>query len=530
MKTKSSFFIFSFLLAWSVNGFAQNTLGQNQYKSPVDQFLTIDRITVSPFFDNADGIYARPLERHLIESLKEKHRFNFIPSSSDFPPTAPEAFLRDSELVKTFSAKENVDAFLSARVTNFPSSLEISMYLFLAKDGDPLVQGELKNLKNDSIEFLQSQMDLLVEQVFGRIPYSGQVMSREGLRVTVNLGTKDGLRKGDELTAVQFLKLNRHPKLKFLINSEKEVIGKIKLLKVEPTLSFGAITMEKEKGVLEKGSKINELGEVRYSDIDVGLEDVSQKNEVKENYAFGKNPREWRPLEAPVFGQVYGRVGLMRFQQNTSLSGVGALSSKDDFAPMVDLGGELWITSEWTAHAQIRQGLVSVSNPRSGSTPSTLSQSLSAYELLFGYRFRFAAQGPASFAEPFVGYFKHELYSDTAQPEVYTSMKYSGLKVGLLGEFPITADDLWRGGGKVSFTLLSNLSESPVTSGAGSENNVVQFQFYGSRALSTRLRILGAVDFEQLSTNFSGTGSRTESADSASLRYMIFSGGASYSF
>src|SRR5690606_33092551 len=140
----------------------------------------------------------------------------------------------------------------------------------------------------------------------------------------------------------------------------------------------------------------------------------------------------------------------IRFNQSLDVSGVGNLSASNMFAPMVDLEGEVWITPEWTAHAGVKQGLISVSNPRSGASPSDLSQSLTAYEMLFGYRFRFGPSGPASFVEPYLGYFKHKLFTDNSQPEAFTTMEYSGLKFGVMGEFPITDDNIWSMGGRVS--------------------------------------------------------------------------------
>ncbi len=505
-------------------------MGQSQYLSPEDQVFQIERLTVSPFFDNADGIYARPLERHLIDSLSKGHRFNFIPSTSGQKPTSPEAFMRNSNEAQNFGKSEKVDGFFSGRVTQYPEGIQISLYFFLTRDGDPLVQGELKNLKNNSIEFLKGQLDILVKQMLERLPYSGRILSREGLRVTVNLGSKDGMKKGQELTAVQFLSVNRHPKLKFLINTKKEVVGKIKLLKVEPTLSFAAVVFEKEKDILQKGTKIDKIEEVHYSDVETGFEPVAgEANLSGKESIFGKDPVEWKPLPKPVFGMVKAKAGLTRFQNNLNLTGVGGLSASSNFAPIVDLEGELWVTAEWTVHAQIKQGLVMVSNPRSGSTPTDLSQTFTAYELLAGYRFRFGPAGPSSFAEPFFGYYKHEFFADSTQPETFNTMKYSGFKVGVMGEFPITKDEKWRGGGKASFAVTSSLSESPVTSGSAS-NNVIQFQFYGSKALSARLRALASIDFEQFSSSFSGSGTRSDAATSSSLRYTSLTGGVSYSF
>lgn len=504
------------------------TVGQNQYKSPADDLLSVDRITVSPFFDNADGIYARPLEEHLTKLVSGNHRFNFIRSSSLAQPTAPEEFERNTSAVMTYGNSQKVDSFFSARISKLPSGTNILLDFFLVKDGTLLVQGELKNLKNDSIDFLKGQMDMLAGQILARLPYSGRVMSREGLRVTVNLGSKDGLKKGDELTVVQIVKLNRHPKFNFLISSDKEVIGKIRLLKVEPTLSFAAVTMEKEKGVVERGTKIDALGEVRYQDIDVGLGregDITDR--ADSHVAFGDNPREWRPLESPVFGRVQAKLGLLRFNQNMDVTGVGTLRASNQFAPIVDLDGEVWLTPEWTVHAGTKQALVPVKNPR---THGDSSQSLSAYELLFGYRFRFGPTGPASYVEPYLGYFRHKLFTDNSQPEAFTTMDYTGFKLGVMGEFPVTEDLIWTVGGRLSMALNPSLSESPVSSGRSSKNTINQFQVYGSKAISSRVRLVGAIDFEQYSTNFSGAGTRAESATTSSLRYMAFTFGGNYSF
>ncbi|NCN95122.1 MAG: hypothetical protein GW917_00190, partial [Bdellovibrionales bacterium] len=520
-----------FYFGLSTGGFAQPVMGQNQYLSPEDKIFDIDRISVSAFFDNAQGIYSRPLERHLVDRLSKSHRFNFIPASSSLKPVSPEALLRDPQAAKTFGQSEKVNAFFSGRISQFPTGLQMSVYLFLTQDGTPLIQGELKNLKNDSIEYLQGQLDILLKQILERLPYSGRVLSRTDLSVTVNLGEKDGIRKGQELTAIQFISVTRHPKLKFLINTKKEIVGKIKILKTEPTLSFGAVTFEKEKEIIQKGTKIDTLETVEYSDIETGFEGIKPKSKDLSNQEsiFGENPKAWKPMNRPAFGRVIGKAGLTRFQHNIDVSGVGGLSASTNFAPVIDLEGEVWITSEWTAHAQVKQGLIMVSNPRVGSSPSDLSQTMSSYELLLGYRFRFGPSGPSSFAEPFLGYYKHELFADSTQPQTFTTMKYSGFKMGVMGEFPVTKDEVWRAGGKVSYAVTSNLSESPVTSG-GSSNNVIQFQFYGSKALSARLRVLGSLDFEQFSSSFSGRGTRTEAATSSSIRYMTFTGGAAYSF
>jgi hypothetical protein len=406
------------------------------------------------------------------------------------------------------------------------------MSMFLTKDGKLLAQAVLKDYKQFNLEDLKEQTQRLLQEIVARLPYAGRVLSRDSNRVTVNLGQKDGLQKGQMLSVIQIVQAHRHPKFNFLVKTEKEIFGKIKVLKVDETLSFGVVVSEKERGAIQKNAKIGSLDFVTYGGsetlaLNPPAEDALATREDGA-IAFGKDPKEWKPEQPASFGQVGARFGISQFSESTQVAGVGALEASTFLAPSVLLEGELWITPEWTFRARFKQGIVPVKNPRSGSTPGDLNQSMTYYEAVAGYRLRFGPYGWSPYAEPFLGFMNYKLFTDNASPEAYTSQQYSGFKFGVNGAAPLGQGGEYGIGGEFAMVWKPKVRESPITSGDAGDAQVVQFGVLGFKKLSERLKLQGDIDFEMYSANFTGSGTRAEAASSSSHRYTTFSAGLYY--
>ena len=122
----------------------------------------------------------------------------------------------------------------------------------------------------------------------------------------------------------------------------------------------------------------------------------------------------------------------------------------------------------------MRYGIISV------TSPEKIQESLTDYEMLVGYKFRFGPSIWSPYAEPFVGYMDYRLYADAQQPGAHDMMEYSGFKIGIQGGAPLTADDVWSMGGRISFILSPELRESPYSSGSSATNNINQFDVWGA--------------------------------------------------
>ena len=154
------------------------------------------------------------------------------------------------EDVKKILQAGKSEAALTTKLIKGPRGISITMTLFVGRDGLPLLQETLTDYKGFEISDIRSQAARLFENIKNRMPFRAAILSRRGQQVTLNLGSNYGLKPGSYVSIVQIIKINRHPKLKFMVSTEKEVLGRVKLFKVEPYLSFGYIELEKENGVI----------------------------------------------------------------------------------------------------------------------------------------------------------------------------------------------------------------------------------------------------------------------------------------
>lgn len=520
-----------FVLVGVFISFGNRTFAQGRgvYHSDIDDLLTIEKVSVLPFTDNLQGIYARPIEAHFISLIDQMHRWDYVPSNTSGPILSPEELESQPDKALQVSQGLGADAFFAGRITKGPNGITVHISLFLSKDGKLLSQAILKDYKQFNLADLKEQTQRLLAEIVARLPYSGRVMSRDGNRVTVNLGIRDGVQVGQLLSVIQILQAQRHPKFNFLVHTEKEIFGKIKILKVDETLSFGTVVTEKEKGAIQKNSKIGPIDFVVYS----GNEDLSLSGKPEDSLtqrddskiAFGKDAHAWQPQAPPTFGQIGGRLGLGRVEENMELSNANPVSATDSLSPSILLEGEIWVTPEFTFFARLKQGMVSVS-----AGGNKLNQQLSSYEAGLGYMFRFGPYIWSPYAEPFIGYFTSRLYTDATMPVAVTTTDYNGFKFGMRGATPIGMGNEYGVGGEFSFAWRPGLSESPYSSGDSSTNNVMQMGVFGFKKIGERIKAQAQLDFDMFSSTFAGGGSGGHPASSSSLRYTTLSGGLYYMF
>lgn len=514
------------------------TIGQSaSYVSRIDEDLTIRRVAVLPVMDNVDGIYARPIETQLINLVKGSHRWDYVESNiAGGLPTVGEMEENPDQVVKSIRSIE-ADAVFAAAASRGPNGISIRLNLFLKKDGKLLAQELLNNHPRFEIPQLKEQMNTLYGRLVAKLPYDGLILSRQGQRVTINLGRSDGLVKDQMLTAVQIISVNRHPKFNFLISTEKEILGKIKILKVDESLSFGAIISEKERGAIARLAKISGLDQVNYPEPEaLGAPaggDLGERPDAK--VTFGKDAKEWLPVRPPSFGQVGLALGFGMYQSSVTLDTVGSMEAQSLFYPSLAAHGELWLNPQWTIRAELAQGVLSTGNPRSGSSPSTLNHSMSRYSLSAVYNFLLRDDFWGPKIQVSGGFASYRMYVDDSSPQALTTTTFSGAMLGLGGSFPINDDKIWYLGGKLNLFISPSLQETPNASGSGGSVSVNNFALTGEKKIAENLRATGALEFSLYSSTFSGYGSRVngatpETATSLSQKHTILSGGIVYMF
>ena len=379
-------------------------------------------------------------------------------------------------------------------------------------------------------------MNSLYREVISALPYDGLVLSRKLTRVTINLGQRDGIKKGMTIPVIQIIRLKRHPKFGFIVGSDKEILGQIEITKVDKTISFGSIVSEREEGIIQVSNKVAGISSVEYgsaslnSPESIGSGQRPLKDREDAGIAFGKDPEEWKPQPPPTFGQVGVSFGLGLFNNKTQLASAGSLEAKSSAYPRVSLYGELWVNPEWIIRADLVQGIISSDNPLSGSTPGELSQSLSKYSLQAGYNYAFLGDFFGPKVQVLLGFSQARVFVDDTDPRGLTTTTFSGFMISLVGSFPITFAPKWTAGAKLNFYLFPQLEEEPVSSGRESSNSINEFSLFGFYKWKERIHFYGSVEVSLYTSSFSGGGSRTDDANNLSQSDTAFNGGIRYLF
>lgn len=522
--------IFSVLTVFLISVPAKGQIKESisSYKSEADSLLTISSLAVFTFGDNADGIFARPIEEEVKRTIDNDHRWNLLPSTAVVSSSSVKLLQLDPKVAKTLAQSTEADAFIVGRVVRMAEAVEIQLGLFLKADSKLLLEEKSGEIGRTDIPGLKVEAQNLTKKLIAKIPYDGKVMSRVGERVTLNLGKIDGVKEGQVLSVVQISSMVRHPKFDFLVNTEKVLLGKLLVLKAEDQLSFARITSEKEKGAISIGNKVAGLQFVEYTDDTTQLSAFSAK---AQKVSFGENPQPWVPVDPPGFGRVGARLGVGLFDAATQLNNAGSIAASNSAYPHIAIDGEVWITPSWMVTAKLQQAVIKIPNDAS-SSPKNLNQALGFYEVLAGYNIRMNEHIWGPEVAVLAGWYNYRLFVDDSDPRTFTTFAFSGPKIGVRGALPFGPSQEWRFGAEFYLYLSPKLSETPVQSGDRSSNTINHFGVFGGKRLGERLMITGHLDFMQATVNFSGLGTRGggESASSASQRHTQLSAGIHYFF
>ncbi len=505
----------------------------NAYISETDKLLTVHKLGILPVIDNVNGLYSRYIENKLSSLVKEGHRFDLIEVKDVDPRLTPEDYEADSNLIKNLGKKYGVDGFLAARISKQEKAVDLTVDLFLTNDGQLIAQDHVENAPKFEVIDIERKTADLYSKVIDKLPYKGLVLSRQGNRVTLDIGGRDGIRNNTIVSVEQIISAKRHPKYKFLLSTEKEIMGKIKVIKVDETLSFGIVLQEKDHGVIAPDSKITGLDFVTYSDIPLGSDSLLpvKTNEPAQNsVSFGKNPREWLPPRQPSFGKIGLGLGLGTYHSAITLQNAGSFAGDVPVYPQLNLTGEIWMTPNWYLGGLIQQGVMSVSNPQTVSTPTKLGANTAHYDVHGGYKFLLQDDFWGPQINLHFGFSKYSMFIDASTPLTFTSTSYSGLYGGIGGSLPITSDRTYYFDVNLDRHILPGMTETPSSSGSGSDNSVTAFSFGGSHKITTQFWLVAHVSFEFYSSTFTGIGSRNDTGLNASQSLTTLTSGIDYLF
>lgn len=502
-----------------------------QLRSEVDDALTVHSVLLLPTLDNVDGIFSRPFDIALQNTLEADKQWQLVKSAMTSGMIVPSELVNAPEKVKKIALNSKADALLVAEVRKNPKDFILALFLFSAKDGKLIAQSAASDLDPTSMERAHQQLLNLYNELKYRVPYEGLLLSRTKNRVTLNLGATDGLTPGQELPISRIISVTRHPKLGSIIQNEKIVIGKIKIMKVDKNLSFGDVVSEIELGAVQKDAKITGARPLTYAQESwIKKDDLPAEMLLSENNLVNGKVQEWRPELPPTFGLIGASLSLGTFKQSLSLSDGTSYTGKESLYPTANIFGEMWINPEWFVAASIAQGTASLSNPTGGS-PGDLTTSLSQYSLDVGYNILLKDDFFDTKLIVGLGFYTYKMSIDDSNPTGLLSSEYSSPRLLLGARTPLDDAQRWYLSGMLYWYINAGLKERPYSSG-GEDSRIVHYSLLLDYRWSERIWINSGLDFKTFSTDFSGVGNRPDgkSGTSGSHRFQSLVFGASYMF
>ena len=527
------------LLFFSNNSFAEskstlntssNITNKNPYPSKLvsstDELSTIKSVALIPLFDNTNGIYKSKVEAALVDHMLKDPFWSvisIITENEGVQKILKEIKIDQIDNDPNYSLKKiqeiKTDSLLVVYINKGALGLNIELNLYTKDQGYLLLKESYLDKNLFEINAVVKKVIELYEQLKMNLPFSGYVTSRSGSKVTLGIGKNQKLKVGDEVSIVQILKINRHPKTKMMISAEKEIIGKAKVNQVEESTSYADLTYEKEMGVVQKNHKILNPNGIKYENPLAEQPKLPLEN----------NPDEWLPTPKPQFGKITILGGFAQAKENTVLVTGQNISASSAFALTFDFNAELWITPEFFTNVGFNQLTFSDKNNLSGSSPSDLNFNRNTMELLGGYKDLIDGQFWGPQVKFSLGYFSVVNNVTDSTPTAFTSTQLTSWVFNLAGEFPVTLKRDLIFGAQAQFSFNEKLSEKPVSSGdAGTD--LTHFKIYSTYQYTNNINLKGLIDIQSIKTQFSGSGSKSPKSRSIDENLTSYLVGIEYMF
>lgn len=514
-------FILSLLVGTTIFVFPKAALAQTQptYMSPVDLEMTLKKVALFPLTDNLSGIYATPLSESLKARLSMDSRWTLIDPGAvrlELEPTPAQVQVAMKNL--------SVDGLLTGRIQKGPAGLNLRLTLYAGPQGDPLIIEETLEPKKFATEQVNELLAETLQRLRDRLPYHGTVASRRGQQITVNLGQNSGIKQGDVVDIIQILKVNRHPKLRFMISTEKEILGKARVFKADEELSFANLIYEKEAGVVVAGLKVMAPRPVLYP------EPFNPANgSAPQSANSGEKPFEWLPEPTPQFGRFQILGGISQYQQTNNFETAGGVSGSSSIIPNLGLMAEGWLNKDWWVSLGIRQSSFSVKNDLPSSSPARINITTSKYDIQAGYNFLLGNDFFGPKLQLSLGMSEYSARADETTPLLFSKMKFGGMFVGANFITNLGEESPWDFGARMKYFLSPNASDSG-DSGSIQSVSANDFGFIIGHRVRQNFRYLGELSFESYGNDFKNNGSRPDPVSSNSHKATALWFGLEYSF
>jgi hypothetical protein len=490
-----------------------------QASAELDRQFRLQKIGILKPWDNVDGLFSSLVAEGATEELLKESRFQVsdLRKTSDVLSQSKIPYLQlieEKDVLIEIAKKQGLDALIRSKVMKEGPIYRFQLDLifgrtaqilatdqfqvkdpFLAENsgaGETLTSGKSGNLNSVSgSESFQRALRQSVGRLVGQIPFRGMLTGRDAGMVTLDVGARSNLRKGDRLVIGTLEELKEHPLLKKIVDWRFTTTGKVVITEVDDGMAFGRIEAEEVGRQLARYQKVLQI--ISAPEEDPAVE--SRKLDLEDREKALRLPPRLGYFSPGIFLGSYSR------EATSGSGGTGYTGSAFSFGFQGD--AQLWLTSRWFAELGFGFSTGSYSQKNSVTqvkSASSGSARMSQYKLALGYFFPFSDEffGPRAFVR--AGFQGTTFSLPNSATDLTSPTKVTGLTFGLGGDLPIRGD--YGAALSLDFGPFSGGSESGSYYGTTSGATTADFRLSGYSWLQPKMKLQMNLDFRNASLDF----------------------------
>lgn len=473
------------------------------------------------------------------------------------PVEVPKDFPWTASAVRALGLKHKTDGVL----TLVKRGVTLQLRWYAVTDGQPLFYESVSIPAVSNPEQEQERKTRLIgwaQEIWDRIPGQGYVVSRDLKNLSLEGAEQVGVKVGDKIELKRLQALSRHPLLKTLTSIDASLSGLAEVKSLENGVATAEIVYESKVDPIQEGDryqlkieKVEVFAKQEKTDPKASAQpqsqELAQSNEIIEEpensrgfvpllgledlggVKMESNVSSGQPLKEPLYKVLdvdahlfYGKV---KYQESVSTTFDIA-----DWSPGFEARVRAYMNARWLLLAEIGMGLVGF-----GTLPTEYGAEKMASGLLY-YKAQAAWRQMLKQNEKMLGEFliragwgSISLNNTQLAADVAPSGKnYSGLMVGAGLRLPVYGP--WGLQVGVDRMLMATLVETGQTSGDTAVNVAMSFEGMLRYEINGLSSFYGGLKSLSASSTFSGAGTRTTPASSATASATLYNVGYEYKF
>ncbi|MCO5142418.1 MAG: hypothetical protein M9962_04940 [Oligoflexia bacterium] len=380
----------------TINGitYSQDQAGKYQTvgeKNPISlPSFNLKKIFLFPSADQVNGVLGSQLDKKLEQLFRRDSRFDIVidreiiralnPSNSAYGRAVLEPAVH-GEAIKV----ANADASALLRVSYQGAKSELILEI-RDKLGDLLFQEKGDLPTYSTLDSREGLLIKLFDSFVSKIPFSGTITGRTGADLILDLGSGQ-VKNSDELDVIRILSVQRHPLLKVVVGTDFLRLGRVKVTKVDRTISFAKILEETPGERVQPGDKLlistQKWGRISL-DQEMPTTNNTQRSAMGGEQLVFKDEKLEGDFDKPKarYGVIGLGLGYGSLSHSQTINATNQEFSGSGIGGSID--GELWITKNWI----LKLDLAILNSSLSNSTGTKLGDaSFKKFSGAGGYRF-----------------------------------------------------------------------------------------------------------------------------------------------